>query len=643
MQLPNFRMPITRMRRLLVDVALSGSAFFVVAILPYLQQKGGVRAISDLLPSLATYAVIAAIALFVTRTYQMIWRYMGFRDLLRLIFAATLTLAGFLTYEILLVAPNFSVPGTLLAWVVILVWTANIGFLAAPRLLLRAIDELTHNNNHADQARYSGEHVLLTGDTTRMNTFIRECASDPNSRYRVAGVLTDNPRLRGSYLQGVRVFDEMDRLDIVMADLARQGLRPQMLVVAKDSSPADTDFNRYLELSNAANIKLGRLPPTGTLAEGLPVKTIELSDLLGRPEIKIDMQAVASMIQGKCVLVTGAGGSIGSELCRQIAHLKPSRLVVLDASEFNLYSIDAELAENHPNLKRETALVDVRDTSLISHWIGRANPAMVFHAAALKHVPLIEDHPIEGIKTNVFGTINVAEACRAHRIPTMVTISTDKAVNPTNIMGATKRLAEAYCQGLDLAGDAIATTRFIMVRFGNVLGSTGSVVPLFRRQIEAGGPVTVTHPDITRYFMTIPEAVSLVMMAGAQGMEVQNERGNIYLLDMGEPVKIMDLARQMIRLSRRRSDRDVRIEIVGLRPGEKLYEELSHMEEAVQQTRSKSILRLAPRATDLRIIRQQVQELRQACVNNDLERALRLLKISVPDYVSSPDNAASVL
>jgi O-antigen biosynthesis protein WbqV len=240
---------------------------------------------------------------------------------------------------------------------------------------------------------------------------------------------------------------------------------------------------------------------------------------------------------------------------------------------------------------------------------------------------------VEGIKTNVFGTINVAEACLANGVSAMVTISTDKAVNPTNVMGATKRLAESYCQGLDEAPDGNSATRFVTVRFGNVLGSAGSVVPLFQRQIESGGPVTVTHPEITRFFMTIPEAVTLVLQAGAHGTNVAEERGNIYLLDMGEPVKIIDLARQMIRLAGARPDIDIKIKIIGLRPGEKLYEEVMHRAEAILPTASKSILKLAPRTTDLRIIRQQVQELKQACGANDLVRALRVLRISVPDYM----------
>jgi len=630
---------LSYVQRLALDTMLSGLAFFTVTMLPLFQT--GWNTAAALVPSLAIYLASALLAVFMMRTYRTIWRYTSFRDFLRLIAAAVLAMLFFLTVELVLMSPNLSVPGTLLAWTIVLVGIVNIGFLAAPRFLVRALDEAGNFNRSKAATRPSLDHdILLTGDVGRMEAFIRSTARNHESRYRVVGVLTDDRRLHGSYLQGVRVWGPVENLVQTVNVLGRQRVPPKTLVVATDDS-FHADFARLLELATAANMKIGRLPPLGAFTDGAPVQPIELSDLLGRPEIKIDMEAVATMIAGNCIMVTGGGGSIGSELSRQIARLKPSRLVVLDSSEFNLYSIDAELSETHPEIVRETALVDVRDAALVSYWIGHRRPAIVFHAAALKHVPLLEDHPIEGIKTNVMGTINVAEACRKYGVPAMVMISTDKAVNPTNVMGATKRLAEAYCQGLDLSGDPIAITRFIVVRFGNVLGSAGSVVPLFRRQIEAGGPVTVTHPDITRYFMTIPEAVTLVMMAGAQGKEQLDDRGKIYLLDMGKPVKIMDLARKMIRLSGHRPDGDIKIEIVGLRAGEKLFEELSYNEETVQPTRSKSIFKLVPRATDLRIMRQQVQELRQACGNEDRERALRVLKISVPDYVAGEAQGAS--
>ncbi len=631
---------LTRIRRFSADVMLSATAFFIVTILPLLQvmRSEVYDHLGNLLLHFGIYVVISSIALFVTRTYRMIWRYVNFRDFLTLMVATTLTLVGFFAVEFLFLNPNLSVPGTLLIWTLVLIWIANIGFLCTPRFIARMFDEASvFKGEHRTHDYHNTTPILLTGDAARVGAFVDECdRHSSKSRYRVDGILSDDVRLHGSYLHGVQVLGSVENLIPILAQLGKHGFCPQTLVLAKDDA-SHKDFGRLLELTAAANIKMGRLPPHGLVSDSTPVQPLELKDLLGRPEIRIDMKAVTSMIQGKCAIVTGGGGSIGSELSRQIAQWKPAKLVVLDSSEFNLYSINEELGEKYPEVVRETALVDVRDAALVSQWIGNVRPDIVFHAAALKHVPLLETHSIEGIKTNVFGTLNVAEACRAHGVPAMVTISTDKAVNPTNVMGATKRLAEAYCQGLDQMGDGSAITRFITVRFGNVLGSAGSVVPLFRHQIEAGGPVTVTHPEINRYFMTIPEAVTLVLQAGAHGFGVEEERGNIYLLDMGEPVKIIDLARQMIRLYGYRPDVDIKIKIIGLRPGEKLHEEVIHNDESILPTRSKAILKLAPRTTDLRIIRQQVQELRHACMNGDQARALRVLKISVPDYQSSAE------
>jgi O-antigen biosynthesis protein WbqV len=271
---------------------------------------------------------------------------------------------------------------------------------------------------------------------------------------------------------------------------------------------------------------------------------------------------------------------------------------------------------------------------MVSFWFDKVRPEIVFHAAALKHVPLLEEHPMEGVKTNVLGTINIAEACLKFSAAAMVTISTDKAVNPGNVMGATKRLAESYCQGLDQLSRNHNGTHFVTVRFGNVLGSTGSVVPLFQRQIESGGPVTITHPEIERYFMTIPEAVTLVLQAGGRGMSSLAQRGGIYVLDMGQPVKIIDLARHMIQLSGLRPEIDIPIKVVGLRPGEKLYEEVMHDDESLLVSGDGPVMQIVPRATDLAILRQQVEKLRQACLGKDEPRVLRLLKISVPEYGS---------
>ncbi len=624
---------------------LSGAAFLAIAVVPFFHTEflAPSGTMDGLLKPLLAYSCVAALSAAYARTYRTIWRYVSFQDLLALIKAATLTLLGFVCLEFFTSswsAPHSSslVPQALL----LLLWLANVAFLAAPRLLARAISEARnlnwHRGDHPDGAPIP---ALITGDLERMEAFIRESARSPSSRHRIVGVLTEDGGLHGSYLHGVPVLEDIQHLDGALFQLRERGIRPETLILARDNATRK-DLEHLLDLSGPIGIKVGRLPPHGTFQDATTVEPLELADLLGRPEVVVDSTAIAAMIQGKCVLITGAGGSIGGELSRQIARLMPAKLIVADSCEFNLYTIDKELSEIHPDLPREAALLDVRDGELVGRWIERFKPEIVFHAAALKHVPLLEDHPIEAIKTNVIGTVNVAEACHKYGVATMVTISTDKAVNPTNVMGATKRLAEAYCQGLDQAFGRSTTTRFITVRFGNVLGSAGSVVPLFQRQIEAGGPVTVTHPEITRFFMTIPEATLLVLQAGAQGIGLDEDRGVIYVLEMGQPVKIMDLARQMIQLSGQRPDVDIKIEIIGLRPGEKLYEEVMHSDEAIIATRSKKILKLAPRATDLRIMRQQVLELRQACTNNEVERVRRVLKFSVPEYRSEGDLAAAL-
>lgn len=623
--------------RLAVDTALAATAFLTVTVLPAFQTDLlSVRAnVVSVLEELALYCVIAAIALAAMRTYRTIWRYVSFRDLLSLFGAASLTVLAFAVVELALARFSLPVPVSTFVTAVGFLWIVMVGYLAAPRMISRSLFEWRGLHRRSGESSYThATAALIVGDVGRMEAFMRESGRNSTPRHRIVGVLTDDPSLHGSFLHGVEVFGDVDQLASAMIQLSERGVRPQTLILARDDA-SRRDFERLLEIAGPAGLKVGRLPPLGSLHDTSRVHPVELSDLLGRPEVRADIAPVAAMVQGKTIFVTGGGGSIGGELSRQIAGLKPAKLVVADACEFNLYSIEMELAERFPHIEREAALLDVRDGDLVHRWIERIRPDVVFHAAALKHVPLLEDHPIEAVKTNVLGTVNVAEACHKCGVRTLVTVSTDKAVNPSNVMGATKRLAEAYCQGLDQAGEISRTTRIITVRFGNVLGSAGSVVPLFQRQIEAGGPVTVTHPDITRFFMTIPEAVALVLQAGAQGMSLNEDRGSIYVLEMGRAVKVLDLAKQLIRLSGQRPDEDIKIQIIGLRPGEKLYEEVMHHDESVIPTRNQSVMRLAPRVTDLRIIRQQIQELKQAAVNADSDRILRLLKVSVPEYTAA--------
>jgi O-antigen biosynthesis protein WbqV len=346
------------------------------------------------------------------------------------------------------------------------------------------------------------------------------------------------------------------------------------------------------------------------------------------------------------VIVTGAGGTIGSELARQVAAFGPEQLILLDNGEYALWQIDLELAETYPAVARRAIIADIRDEPRIRAIFADARPELVFHAAALKHVPMVEDNPLEGLLTNTIGTRHVADAARAAGATAMVLISTDKAVNPTSVMGASKRMAEMYCQALDIAAHTSGSgMRCVTVRFGNVLGSTGSVVPLFQRQLERGGPLTVTHPDMQRYFMTVREAVGLVLQASVLGagdtVLPSGNDGGIFVLDMGEPVKIVDLARQMIRLAGLRPDDDVEIRFTGLRPGEKLFEELFHGREPPVPTGFPGLLMASPRTADPAIVGRALDEIAAACRGEQPRLALQLLGRLVPEFEHNPNGAVS--
>jgi O-antigen biosynthesis protein WbqV len=447
----------------------------------------------------------------------------------------------------------------------------------------------------------------------------------------VIGVLAYEKTWHGRQIHTYPVLGGRNDIARALAFLQQRNIRPQRLLIADDQAD-ERAMSQFLEEANAHGLTLARLPRALDFVDPLSstdwVKPVALADLLGRPQVVLDREAIRTLIAGRRVLVTGAGGSIGSELVRQISDLKPDRLVLLDSSEFNLYSIDKELSERHPGLSRGDVLCDIRDRAVLDRWFRLEKPDIVFHAAALKHVPLLESHPVPALRTNVLGTQNVADACVRHRVATMVLISSDKAVNPHNVMGACKRCAEAYCQALDAD---CSVTRFFAVRFGNVLGSAGSVVPLFQRQIAAGGPVTVTHPDITRYFMTIPEAVALVLQASALGTKSNVSRGAVFVLDMGKPIRIADLARQLIRLSGKRPDVEVKIEYVGLRPGEKLHEELVHAEEQ-SSTPADGVMMVTPRTAPLAMLKSCFAELAKAVARQDERHALRLLAAMVPEF-----------
>ena len=394
------------------------------------------------------------------------------------------------------------------------------------------------------------------------------------------------------------------------------------------SAPAKR-IGEIVKVLRKAEVKMQIVPSMSQLASGQvkvnAIRSVEIQDLLGRPSVEIDSGNVARILEGQVVMVTGAGGSIGSELCRQVAMFGPEKLLLVERSEPHLFAIEQELLQGDGAATIVPLVADILDISRMHQLFEEFSPSIIFHAAAHKHVPMMEHQPVEAVKNNSIGTAQFATLAAHHRVDRFVLISTDKAINPTSVMGASKRLAEMFLQGLH-AGD-FHRTKFMAVRFGNVLGSSGSVVPIFSRQIAAGGPVTVTHPDVKRYFMTIPEATRLVLQSAAQG-----EGGEIFVLDMGDPIKILDLARQMIELSGFVPEKDIEISIIGLRPGEKLFEELSHHAENLKATNHPKVMRFVAEPLPLRFVQTAISEFVQCITTAEPEQIKAMLKSLIPEY-----------
>ena len=456
---------------------------------------------------------------------------------------------------------------------------------------------------------------------------VGELGRRPELKKRVVGLIDDDKQKLGTYIDGVRVLGnrhdikkivkekDVEEIIIAIANLEKKILK-ELINECKD-----------------LKVKVKIMPGLNEIIDGKfsveSIRDVDVNDLLGRETVKLDYSGIADYLQEKIVLVTGGGGSIGSELCRQIVRFNPKQLIIFDIYENNAYEIQMELKRNYPELNLVTLIGSVRDKVRLEHVFNKYRPNVVFHAAAHKHVPLMEDSPCEAIKNNVAGTLNVAEVSSKYKVERFVLISTDKAVNPTNVMGASKRLCEMIIQAINKESN----TDFVAVRFGNVLGSNGSVVPLFKKQIAKGGPVTLTHKEITRFFMTIPEAAQLVLQAG-----VYAKGGEIFVLDMGEPVKIYDLAENLIKLSGFEPNKDIKIEVTGLRPGEKLYEELLMDEEGLKNTAHEKIFIGKPGTFDLTKLKQSISKLMNISTDDDMGQLRNTLKHIVPTYKESTEN-----
>jgi O-antigen biosynthesis protein WbqV len=584
------------------------------------------------------FMAVAAAAVYSQGLHRGIWRYTSFGDCVGIFRATALTLMVFVPLVFVLTrAEQLPRSATIIAGL------AMMALLAAPRILTRGFaDHRIPKPFMAWSVLKAPKRVpiILVGKATRAETFLRNVQKQHDVPYIVVGVLTDETTWHGRTIHGIGVFGGPKDLEGAVAFLKQRKIDLQRLVVADDKIDMQ-GMTAYLELANRNGLTLGRLPrlmdidSANTDAQST-VQPVAIGDLLDRPQVIPNCDGLRRLVENRRVLISGAGGSIGSELVRQLSELTPAEITLVENTEFNLYAIDHELEECHPELKRTPVICDVRDRVTLNKCFEEHRPDIVFHAAALKHVPMVEFNPIEGIRTNALGTQNIADACVKHRVFSMVLISTDKAVNPHNVMGASKRCAEAYCQALDAQG---GSTRFVAVRFGNVLGSTGSVVPLFQRQLATGGPITVTHPDIERFFMTIPEAVRLVLQASVLGASGTMPRGCVYVLDMGKPIKIAELARRMIRLVGKEPDKDIKIVYTGLRPGEKLSEEIAHAQEELTDTPVPSVMMVSPRTSELSIIQRQFAAIAEAATALDRPMVLSLLSTIVPEYRIPEDMA----
>ncbi len=572
------------------------------------------RYLEGYLTLLPFWIVATVVTLYVFHLYHSVWRLVGTVEVRNLLFAYLALIPVYLLGALCI---DVEMPFSYYPIGFILCFCGTL----AVRFAYRFLRMLQRRNQNLEESSENGERIMIIGGGMAAEVIIREMTFFNVGRDKVCCIIDDNPGKKGRFLDGVEIVG--DRYDI-MAAVERYKITKIIFAIPTCSAQ---ERRNILMLCKETGCKLQTIPGISQLINGEvtvgQIRDVDISDLLGREQIRVDNEKCFSSIQGKVVLVTGGGGSIGSELCRQIARAKPEELIIFDVYENSAYEIQQELKTNYPELKLSVLIGSVRNTSRINYVMEHYKPHLVFHAAAHKHVPLMEDSPCEAIKNNVFGTYKTALAAEKYGVEKFVLISTDKAVNPTNIMGASKRLCEMVVQMMERKSRG---TRFVAVRFGNVLGSNGSVIPLFKKQIAQGGPITITDKRIIRYFMTISEAVSLVLQASyyAKG-------GEIFVLDMGEPVKIDDMARNLIRLSGLKPDIDIKIEYTGLRPGEKLYEELLMGEEGLQQTENHLIHIGKPIKMDDEVFLKNLYELDEAS-RSESDSIREVVSRMVPTY-----------
>ena len=585
----------------IMDIIIIAISYYVAQVIIgnqlILQPEIGKKLITTIIMAIIIYGGI----LEIFKTYKNITRYENGNDYLIYVLACLISCTIMIFFNVIPVVPILDERTNLIASLIIV--TSIIGYRVFIRLIL---NEGTTSRREKEDTR---KNVLVIGAGEATKILLTTIKNSMKDTYKVVGLIDDNENKLNYAISGNKILGT--RYDIPR--ICKENNVEVIFFTISNISPDDR--RKILEICQETGCKVRILPGTKELIKDKPLiqsfRDVQIEDLLGRDPIKLDNKNIDKLIENKVVLVTGGGGSIGSELCRQIIKFKPSKLVIVDIYENNLYDIEQELKFNYPDMKIDAIVASVREKHRLNEIFEQYHPYLVFHAAAHKHVPLMETSPLEAIKNNVFGTYNTVKCADEYGVKRFILISTDKAVNPTNIMGATKRLCELIIQ----AKNKVSKTEYAAVRFGNVLGSNGSVVPLFKKQIAKGGPVTVTHKEITRFFMTIPEAVSLVLqaMSGAKG-------GEIFVLDMGEPVKIYDMAVKLIKLSGLEPNVDIQIKVTGLRPGEKLYEEILMAEEGLTETKHDKIHVARPSDIDMEKLETKLAKLQHLLDNSNNEQ-----------------------
>ena len=573
-------------------------------------------------------ALITALGAIVYRTtglYKGIWRYASINDLINIIKATSMTIAAFLILMFAVTRlENFPRSVLFINWFVLII------SLSGSRAIYRLYKDKKFFLKDISNDE-SSIPVLLIGATDRAELFIREMNRNNNPTHKIVGILDINKNKIGRFIRGIEILGTISEISTIISNLEKNNKknRPQKIIIASNDIEGNI-VRDLLTFTDKTGISLARLPKITDLEsdinnEKLKVKPVDVFDLLSRPQALLDRNAMKKFINNKKILVSGAGGTIGSELVEQIINYEPKEIILLDNSEFLLYKIEKKIEEKIKNIKINSVLADIKDKKRIDNIFNESRPEIIFHAAALKHVPIVEKNPLEGILTNILGSINIAESCKKYGAAEMVLISTDKAVNPFSVMGATKRISEKYCQSMS----GTSKTNFKIVRFGNVLGSTGSVVPLFQKQLEKGGPLTVTHPKMKRYFMTVREAVELVIQSATLD---NNKKGEIYVLEMGQPIAITEIAEQLIRLAGLRPNKDILITYTGLRPGEKIQEELHYKNERFTKTKNKSIFIVKPKIESFIKLSKSLNHLIDLAKNGKVEECYKEMSNLVPEY-----------